>query len=213
MIYAKCTLSPRLIYSHPNIELMAVSISTGCARFTLVNGYRSPAMCPPADFIDGITDVLSLCQTNDHEYILCGDYNVCGLKSPHYGELSSVLLSEYDMVQTVDEPTHKNSLLDLAYVPRSMLSNSVTSLMAPLEKHHSVVSVSITVPAHLPKPPVNEFWAWKRADWTRFVLLLTSLNLCLGISRTTSVDAACDYLIMAIIACAKMSIPKVISRR
>lgn len=129
--------------------------------------------------------------------------------SPHERLPIDNVLDQYHLSQIVTQPTHKGRLLDLVFVPKSSQSAQINHL-APLENHHDVMFCRLPIlPDSAPAAPSTPTYAYKRADWQLFVLLLSAMDLVKSVLDASCVDSAWNAIRVGILKAADGAIPKI----
>ena len=120
--------------------------------------------------------------------ILAGDFNICGLDTAEFRPLRN-LADSCDCVQLINEPTHKNRMLDLIFVSKcaTVLDFGVG---APVEKFHATVWATLDLKANTKPVERVTVLSYKQADIAGLRRTLGTMDLFGMVRNAATLDQA-----------------------
>ena len=138
--------------SSADFESLAVNITTKSSTITVVCVYRPPGSVTTAT-CDALSDLFDQLLLHSRRFVVCGDFNVPGADGSSLDPQVESLLSRYNLVQHVHQPTHTaGNLLDVIITGDSdcQIVTDTTVTQTCLSTDHYLVSCKLQLTVERP---------------------------------------------------------------
>jgi hypothetical protein len=117
-------------------------------------------------------------------------------------------LETFNLHQVVRNITHKQSLIDVAYLSDTLAPGHMCKLRDGIENHHQMIEVTVEVARPTPKREQRQVWGYRKANWDTFCMVLNSLNLMAEVYEGDNINRIWTKVKNGIISTAQMAIPR-----
>ena len=203
LIYIKNEYCPSLkILRIPEaFECVACEITLNGVTTLIASVYKPPQQ-DPESFVEALVECVSLATPHTSSLIIGGDTNL-DLYDPKKSIIIATLCRQLNVTQCIPltRPTHKKSHLDHLFVRNLKIVNASTA--APVEKHHVMVTASLSYGetrkklASISKPFI---WRnWEKTNWSMLESNIHSRNIIEQVENTDDPNVAWSFIKSAII--------------
>ena len=183
LIAAKSLFSPQRMHEFEcdELEIVVVEIVCNKSKWLIVCLYRPPNA--KTDYLDKLENVVERLQLSCHNYqgvMVVGDFNIDWTEQGQNRCRLEQIFDVMNMTQCVNEITRphiddfkEGSVIDLVFVNRPELCQSVEVIANCVQSDHNAVRISLKcVKPQPPKAIIRQFLCYKRADFDHMKRLL-----------------------------------------